>query len=80
MGDVRHVRISYDPDARVWWAESDELPGLVSEAPTQVELIDRVVEVAPELLSGGGAPTGEVTLRFIELIGQPVTQDRAEYA
>ncbi len=44
------VRLSWDEEARVWWAESDQLPGLVSEAPTVEAAIERVKEVIPDLL------------------------------
>jgi predicted RNase H-like HicB family nuclease len=64
MRDIRHVQVSYDPEARVWWAESDDLPGLVSEAPTLDALIDRVTAVAGELLSANGAAPGVVSLEF----------------
>ena len=46
MADTRHVQATYDPDAGVWWAESEDLPGLVSEAPTLDALVDRVMAVA----------------------------------
>lgn len=65
MPDTRHVHATYDPAARVWWAESDDLPGLGSEAPTLDKLIDRVMAVAGELLAANGATAGAVDLEFI---------------
>jgi len=35
-----------------WWAESDDIPGLVTEAETFAELVDRVAAIFPELCSG----------------------------
>ena len=64
MPDTRHIHAAYDPDAGVWWAESDDLPGLVSEAPTLDELVERVTAVAGELLAANGTTTGEVSLEF----------------
>lgn len=48
---VYHVRAHWDDDAKVWWAESDEVPGLASEAPTLEELDENVRAIAPELLA-----------------------------
>jgi predicted RNase H-like HicB family nuclease len=49
--DVYHVRAHWDDDAKVWWAESDEVPGLASEAPTFEQLDENVRAIAPELLA-----------------------------
>lgn len=78
MPDVRHVQVSFDPDVEVWWAESDEVPGLVSEAPTQEELMDRVVDAAPELLAANGEEADGMVLRFV--VAQPVQSDRMDRA
>jgi predicted RNase H-like HicB family nuclease len=64
MQDTRHIEVNYDTEAQVWWAESEDLPGLVSEAATLDELIDRVTAVAGELLSANGAAPGVVRLEF----------------
>ncbi len=66
MLNIRRILVSYDEDAEVWLAESDDLPGLVSEAPTYEALVDRVSAVAPELLAfNGEAARGELTLEFM---------------
>jgi hypothetical protein len=49
--DVYHVRAHWDDEAGVWWAESDEVPGLASEAPTFEKLDENVRLIAPELLA-----------------------------
>lgn len=64
MTDTRHVQATFDPDAGVWWAESDDLPGLVSEAPTLDALVERVAAVVPELLAVSGAMAAPVELVF----------------
>lgn len=60
----RYVHTTYDPESQVWWAESDDLPGLASEASTPDELVERVVSVARELLIANGAAPDGVTLEF----------------
>ena len=64
MTDTRHVQATYDPEAGVWWAESEDLPGLVSEAPTLDALVDRVMAVAGELLAANGTAPAGVSLQF----------------
>ncbi len=61
---VRHIKATFDSEAGVWWAHSDDVPGLVSEAATLDALIDRVSLVAGELLSMRGELTGLVTLQI----------------
>ena len=52
-----HVVANWDSEAKVWFAESDDIPGLVTEAPTLERLIERIRAVAPELLElNNGAP------------------------
>ncbi len=64
MSDTRHVHATYDPEAGVWWAESDDLPGLVSEAQTLDALIERVTAVAADLLTAQGVKSS-VKLEFL---------------
>ena len=45
-----HVVAKWDSEAKVWFAESDDIPGLVTEADTLEALIERITAVAPELL------------------------------
>lgn len=82
MPNPMRIQLSYDPDADVWCAESEDLAGLVSEAPTQAELMDRVAAVAPELLAANGAPPGRVTLEFFTTREVPVSgrERHAEHA
>jgi predicted RNase H-like HicB family nuclease len=40
----------WDPKGSVWWAESDDVPGLIAEASTVEELFNDVRELVPELL------------------------------
>lgn len=60
------VRIERLPEG-VWLATSDDLPGLVVEAPTRKELIDTVPKVAHELIMSyfehGDTPPPELQRR-----------------
>jgi predicted RNase H-like HicB family nuclease len=52
---TRTVRAEWDAEARVWVAESDDVPGLVTEAETIERLIERLQVLVPELLELNGA-------------------------
>jgi predicted RNase H-like HicB family nuclease len=45
-----NVACIWDAEAKVWVAHSDDLPGLVTEASNVPELIQRIMDVAPELI------------------------------
>jgi len=47
---VYHVQAHWDHDAKVWWVESDDVPGLVAEDADYGALIATVQELVPELL------------------------------
>lgn len=46
------VRAMWDPEAGVWVATSDDVPGLVTEAKTQKALARKLRIMIPELLEG----------------------------
>ncbi len=48
------VRARWDPEAEVWVATSDDVPGLVTEAPTPAELERNLQEIIPEILEENG--------------------------
>lgn len=63
------VRAFWDAEAGVWVAQSEDVPGLVAEAPTPGELEAKLKALVPELLelnapaaSKGGA--AEIIARF----------------
>lgn len=69
----------WDEDARVWVAESDDVPGLVTEAATSDELLQKLRSLVPELLElnkhhvkddGSGVPV-EILAQFRESISLP---------
>jgi hypothetical protein len=45
------VHAHYDNEAHVWWADSDDVPGMATEAPDLEQLHDNVQMLAPDLLS-----------------------------
>ena len=49
-----NVRFTWDEEACVWIAESDDIPGLVLESGSIDALIERVRYAAPELLALNG--------------------------
>ncbi|UEM05478.1 DUF1902 domain-containing protein [Skermanella rosea] len=44
------VRAEWDPEAEVWVATSDDVPGLVTEAENPAELERKLLVMIPELL------------------------------
>ena len=52
------VQANWDPEAAVWVATSDDVPGLVTEADNSEELIEKLRVLIPELLREN---RGEIT-------------------
>jgi len=44
------IRAEWDGEAQVWVATSDDVPGLVTEAATIEDLIERLRAIIPELM------------------------------
>lgn len=53
------VNAVWDDEAKVWVATSDDVPGLVTEAPTQSELVKKLKAMVPELLDANGYADGD---------------------
>jgi len=53
-----NVNLSWDNDAAVWIATSEDIPGLVLESDSFDVLIERVKHAAPELLELNNAKQG----------------------
>jgi hypothetical protein len=45
-----HVQVSWDPEASVWVANSEDVPGLSTEAMTLEALTEKLRVMVPELL------------------------------
>lgn len=52
-----HVQADWGPDAGVWVATSDDVPGLATEAETIEVLTSRLRTMIPELLEANGLST-----------------------
>ena len=54
--DVRTLKVQalWDGEAGVWVAESDDVPGLATEAATLEELMAKLAVMVPELLEENG--------------------------
>lgn len=59
------IKLTWDPDAAVWIAESDDVPGLVLESGSFDALIERVRFTVPELLELNGTAPAPVQLRMV---------------
>ena len=59
------VKFTWDPEARVWIAESDDVPGLVLESGSFDALVERVRVAVPELLELNGAAPASIQLRMV---------------
>ena len=59
------IRLTWDPEAQVWTAESDDIPGLVLESGSFDALIERVRFAVPELLELNGTAPVPVQLRMV---------------
>ena len=62
---ARLVRAAWDEDAKVWWAESDDIPGLVSEAATFDQLLENIEALIPDLLELNDTPDGDVAVEVV---------------
>jgi predicted RNase H-like HicB family nuclease len=45
-----HIHADWDPEAAVWVATSEDVPGLATEAPTVEALTEKLRTMIPELL------------------------------
>jgi len=60
---VLFVFATWDGEAKVWVAESEDIPGLVTEAPTTEALLAKLRTLVPELLDLNNCmPSGDNVL------------------
>ena len=59
------VNLSWDTDASVWVATSEDIKGLVLESGSLDVLIERVRMTVPELLKLNHQPMEHATLAFV---------------
>ncbi len=62
-----NVILEWDEESRIWIATSEDLPGLVTEADTVPGAIQRVMEIAPELIDDNwlGGKDDDITLDLV---------------
>ena len=53
---TKHITVNaeWDPEAKVWVATSDDVPGLITEADTIEALAEKLSIMIPELLEANG--------------------------
>ena len=59
------VKLTWDPEACVWIAESDDVSGLVLESGSFDALVERVRFAVPELLALNGTVTAPIQLHMV---------------
>lgn len=59
------VKLTWDDEAAVWVATSDDIPGLVLESGSFDALLERVRFAAPELLALNNAKPSSFGLTFL---------------
>ncbi len=64
-----NVQAHWDEVARVWWADSDDIPGLVTEADTFPDLVQHVRSLAPLAIRENFGREPYVTVIHIMLEG-----------
>ena len=73
---VYKVHAQWDDKTSVWWAESDDIPGLVAQADSFEELVDTVHGLAPDLLELNGLKPKKGVDLPIHVIAERMTHVR----
>ena len=64
-----HIRAFWDDEAKVWVAHSDDVPGLVTEAQSVDQLVEKLKTLIPELLAENGInATGDIPFKLVSEI------------
>ncbi len=58
------VNLNWDDEAKVWYALSDDVPGLALESPSYDKLIDRVKSAVTELLELNNIIDPNISINF----------------
>lgn len=59
------IKAFWDDEAEVWVAESDDVPGLITEAATMELLIERLQILIPELMGLNCNKTGPFPFHIV---------------
>jgi predicted RNase H-like HicB family nuclease len=72
------IHATWDDEAKVWVATSDDVPGLVTEATSFDTLMPKLKVMIPELLDANGYPDGdEIPFRVLGEINDIVCREAA---
>ncbi len=78
MGSLIVVKATWDPEANVFVAESDDVPGLVTEAESIEALQAKLPGIIQDLLDGGDGDQGvEVPIEIVAHASTRVRLSRA---
>lgn len=69
------VAATWDPEAKVWVAASEDVPGLITEAGSPESLLEKLKKLIPELLELNDSLFGK-EYRSLELLIQYRGEDR----
>lgn len=58
------VKATWDDEAKVWVATSNDILGLVTEAESMDAMVKKLQVIIPELLDANGYPDGEDEVLF----------------
>lgn len=53
------IHAQWDDEARVWVATSEDVPGLITEAPSMSALVERLKVIIPDLMELNSGITGQ---------------------
>ena len=58
------VRARWDEESKSWWTDGEDIPGFCCQADSFDELVETILELAPDLLrdNGIGAPGQSVDI------------------
>ena len=59
-----NIILTWDDEASVWIAESDDIPGLILESASFDNLIEKVKNAIPDLLEQDGTVLSQAKLHF----------------
>lgn len=74
------IRAEWDDEAQVWVATSDDVPGLVAEAPTIEVLVERLRAITPELMELNRGIVGQPFERMSDAIDALLASHRKRSA
>ena len=73
MQRIYTIYAKWDDKAQVWFVDHSDIPGLVTEAPTQEQFIQHIRELAPELIALDDLDQQEVPVELLWSGGQKLS-------